>query len=67
MEADSLSSRQRVNGLRQAGLVSASRVLLDHAFLHGFIDQTEGCWDNRFGVCWFSGFNRGPQLLHLCF
>jgi len=67
MEADSLGSRHRIDGLRQAGLVTASSVFLDHALLNGFVDQAECSWKNRFGVRRLSGINCRLQLLHLCF
>ena len=66
--AEPVTSGLRVRPLtrfRQAGLVSAGGVFLDHALLDGLVDQAE-CFRQQ--CLWLAGFPdamRGSQLLHL--
>ena len=67
MEDDELGSGKGVNPLREARLVSAGRILLDHAFLNRSIDNAERYRQERFRLCRFASGYRCAQLLQLRF
>ena len=58
---------QGVYRLCQPRFVPARGVFLDHALLHGLIDQAEGAGKYRFRICRFPGFNCSSEFLYLRF